>query len=423
MHPNVSPQQDGSSLVQPQKITPAGKHYTNGAEVKSHWQLNENHGLIAGIDLWQRKLKTDREKYIRKEVFATDSLVNPLDTIDIVRGETPIPESEYTSGGIFFQDEIMLFDSLLQVSLGGRYDLIHVHNEKTLDPTYLKMDGSFVEPPPNQRVTFSEQSVINQSWSTNLGLLFNAARDLDFTLTFGRSFRSPSLEERYKFIDLGNLVRVGDPELKPESGYTVDVGFRLWKNNLNIRGNVFLNKFSDLIVEKSGQYVYEYTTGPGAGTTDTLPALINSNVDKSRLYGFDMKMDYQLFENAVLHGMISFVRGEDIKNSDNLPLIPPLNGRVGFKYHVPDLLTVDVTSVMYDKQDKVAEGETTTEGYTLFDLSVYSDPISFNGGNIKFIGGVENIFDTAYRNHLSTNRGVINYQPGRNFFAKMQIQF
>jgi hemoglobin/transferrin/lactoferrin receptor protein len=423
MYPNVPPQQDGTSLVQPQKITPTGNHYTNGAEVKGNWQFNENHGLIAGIDIWQRKLKTEREKFIRKEVFATDSLVNPVDTIDLVRGETPIPESEYTSGGIFFQDEVMLFDSLIQVSFGGRYDLIHVHNKKTLDPTYLKMNGSLVEPPPNQRITFSEQSVINQSWSTNLGLLFNATNDLDFTLTLGRSFRSPSLEERYKFIDLGNKVRVGDPNLEPESGYSVDVGFRLWKNDLNIRANLFLNKFSDLIVEKNSQYVYEYTTGPEAGTTDTLPALINSNVDKSRLYGFDMKLEYKLFENAVLHGMIAYVRGEEIKNNANLPLIPPLNGRVGFKYHVPDLLTLDLTSVMYDKQDKVAEGETATDGYTLFDLSVYSEPISFNGGNMKFIGGVENIFDKAYQNHLSTNRGVIDYQPGRNFFVKMQIQF
>lgn len=423
MYPNVPPKQAGSSLVQPQKITPTGNHFTNGAKIKSRWQFNESHGLIAGIDLWQRKLETEREKHIRKEVFATDSLVNPLDTIDIVRGETPIPESEYTSGGVFFQDELMVFDSLLQISLGARYDLIHVHNENTLDPIYLKMNGNLMDPPPNQRVTFAEQGVINQSWSTNLNLLFHATNDLDVTVTLGRSFRSPSLEERYKFIDLGNKVRVGDPELAPEHGYTVDVGFRLWKNDLNIRGNLFLNKFSDLIVEKSGQYVYEYTTGPESGTTDTLPALINSNVDKSRLYGFDMKMDYKLFENAVLHGMISFVRGQDIKNNDHLPLIPPLNGRLGIKYHIPDFLTIDLTSVIYDEQDKVAEGETKTDGYTLFDLSVYSDSIGFEGGNIKFFGGVENIFDTAYRNHLSTNRGMVDYQPGRNFFVKMQIQF
>jgi len=423
MHPNVLAKQSGNTLIEPQKITPTGKHYTNGLQLKGQWKFGENHSFTGGFDLWQRKLETEREKYIRNEVFETDSLLNPVDTINLVRGETPIPASDYTSGGLFLQDEFMLFDDLLQVSVGGRYDLIRVYNEEARDPDYLKKDNNLIDPPPNQRITFSEQTVTNRSWSTNLGLLVNAADELDFTLTFGRSFRSPSLEERFKYIDLGNKVRVGDPELKPEEGYTFDAGFRLWKNNFNIRGNLFLNKFSNLIVEESGEYVYEYTTGPGSGTTDTLPALINSNVDKARLYGFDMKMDFKLFKNMVMHSTVSFVRGEDLRNNGNLPLIPPLNGRVGLKYHFPDLLTVDLTSVMFREQDKVAEGEEPTDGYTLFDLSVYSDPIDFTNGNIKFIGGVENILDKAYQNHLSTNRGVINYQPGRNFFVKMQIQF
>ena len=423
MYPNVPAKQKGNTLIEPQKITPTGNHYTNGLQLKSQWRFDETHSFTGGIDLWQRKLETEREKYIRNEVFETDSLLNPVDTINLVRGETPIPASDYTSGGVFFQDEFMLFDDLLQVSVGGRYDLIRVHNEEARDPDYLKKDEVLIDPPPNQRVTFPEQTVTNRSWSTNLGLLLNAADGLDFTLTFGRSFRSPSLEERYKYIDLGNKVRVGDPELKPEEGYTFDAGFRLWKNNFNIRGNLFLNKFSDLIVEESGMYVYEYTTGPETGETDTLPALINSNVDKARLYGFDMKMDFNVFKNTVMHSTVSFVRGEDMRNNSNLPLIPPLNGRIGVKYHFPELLTVDLTSVIYREQEKVAEGEEPTDGYTLFDLSVYSDPIDFTNGSIKFIGGVENILDKAYQNHLSTNRGVMNYQPGRNIFVKMQIQF
>jgi len=423
MHPNVPAQQSGNTLIEPQKITPTGEHYTNGLQLKSQWNFDENHTLTGGFDLWQRKLETEREKYIRNVVFETDSLLNPVDTINLVRGETPIPTSDYTSAGVFFQDEFMLFDELLQVSVGGRYDLIRVQNEEARDPDYLIRDEVLIAPPPNQRITFPEQTETNRSWSTNLGLLINASDELDFTLTFGRSFRSPSLEERYKYIDLGNKVRAGDPELKPEEGYTFDVGFRLWENSFNIRGNLFLNKFSNLIVEESGTYVYEYTTGTETGETDTLPALINSNVDNARLYGFDMKMDFKLFKNTVLYSTISFVRGEELKNNENLPLIPPLNGRFGLKYHIPALFTVDLTSVMYQKQDKVAEGEESTDGYTLFDLSVYSDPIDFTNGSIKFIGGVENILDKAYQNHLSTNRGIMNYQPGRNFFAKMQIQF
>jgi outer membrane receptor protein involved in Fe transport len=37
--------------------------------------------------------------------------------------------------------------------------------------------------------------------------------------------------------------------------------------------------------------------------------------------------------------------------------------------------------------------------------------------------GVENILDKEYRNHLSTNRGSIITEPGRNIFIRANIAF
>jgi outer membrane receptor protein involved in Fe transport len=39
------------------------------------------------------------------------------------------------------------------------------------------------------------------------------------------------------------------------------------------------------------------------------------------------------------------------------------------------------------------------------------------------IGGVENIFDKAYREHLSSTRGLIKLEPGRNIFLKLVLDF
>jgi outer membrane receptor protein involved in Fe transport len=38
-------------------------------------------------------------------------------------------------------------------------------------------------------------------------------------------------------------------------------------------------------------------------------------------------------------------------------------------------------------------------------------------------GGVENILNKAYREYLSTNRGIIKDEPGRNFFLKLQVNW
>lgn len=420
MKPNTPPQRAGNFRITPEKVTPQGKHHTDGLKMKTQWDLGEGHDVIAGIDLWQRKLNTSREKQIRQEVL--DPNGNPLDTIQIIRGEKPIPESSFGSGGLFIQDEFTPLEDL-KVTIGGRYDLVRVRNEQAYDPEYLVINGERQDPPPNQRITFEEQTVYNKSWSANLGMLYNISEDLDLTLTLGRSFRSPALEERYKYIDLGNKVRIGDPELQPEDGYTVDAGFRVWKPEFNFRINGFVNRFSDMIVEKPGNYIYEYSAGPQAGTKDTLPALINSNVDRSLLYGFDMKMELQLTNRLVFYGSASFVRGKDIKNDENLPLIPPLNGRAGFKYRFNENLNMDVYSSHYKNQDKEAEGETETPGYSVYNLTVYTRPIDLDFVRLKLSGGVENIFDRAYRNHLSTNRGVVKIEPGRNLFLKAKLQF
>jgi hemoglobin/transferrin/lactoferrin receptor protein len=348
---------------------------------------------------------------------------NPLDSIQLIRGEKPIPKSSFGSGGMFIQDEFSLFQEKLKVTLGGRYDLIRVRNEKALDPEYLIIDGERKDPPPNQRITFEKQTVYNKSWSGNLGLLYHLTEESGFTLTLGRSFRSPSLEERYKYIDLGNKVRIGDPGLKPEDGYTLDAGFRIWESGFNFRINGFINRFTNMIVEKPGEYIYTYSTGPRAGTNDTLPALLSSNVDKAQLSGFDMKMELMLTERLVFDGTLSYVRGRDTRNDENLPLIPPLNGRAGLKYHFPGTITIDLNSKHYAKQDEIAEGEKVTPGYTIFNLAMYTQSRDFQFVRLKLTGGVENIFDKAYRNHLSTNRGALRIEPGRNFFFKAQLQF
>jgi len=410
-----------AARITPQKTLPEGNHYTDGAQLKTNWSVFDKHELTAGIDLWQRRLNTSREKYIMKEPL--DAGGNPVDTINIIRGEKPIPNATYGSAGIFLQDQFSLIKEKLDLTIGFRYDLIKVTNEKALDPVYLIMNGTEMDPIPNQRITFPEQTVYNKSWSTNLGVLYSLTKDIDITFSAGRSFRAPSIEERYKYIDLGSSVKLGDPNLKPEEGYSFDIGFRAWKPNINFKMNGYLNSFSNLIVEKPGEFVYTYNTGAGAGTKDTLPALINSNVSRALLYGFDMQTNYNVVKNTVIYAKASFVRGKDTKNDENLPLIPPLNGILGIKYQIPGIASVDFSANLHDDQNKVAEGEQETPGYAVYNLVLSSSEFNLNMPRIKFTAGIKNIFDRAYKNHLSTNRGIINIEPGRNYFIKTKITF
>ncbi len=399
-------------------ITPSGFHTTDGLQFQTSLIPAKGHSVIAGIDLWQRRLKTERVKDVYQPVSGfPDSLMH------VVRGEVPIPASKFASGGLFIQDEYKAFDNRLKISVGGRFDLINVKNEQAVDPVYVIVNEHSQIPVKNQRITFSQNNVNNASWSANLGLLFHATPDMDFTGSFSRAFRSPSIEERYKYIDLAAIgkVEIGDPELKPEDGYFGDLGIKIWKDRFQFSVNGFVNSMTNLIVAVPGTAIYNYTDDDGK--QDTVAALINSNVNKALLYGYDMNLNITLWHGFVAFASSGFVRGIDQSGEEkNLPLIPPLSGRLGVRVHHP-VFSAEVACMLTAPQGKIVEGETATGGFAIYDLSIYSKPVNLGFAALNLYAGIENIFNRAYINFLSSNRGLIRYEPGRNIYLRVNMAF
>ena len=400
-------------------ITPSGFHKTNGVLMQTNWNLGQNNKLIAGLDIWQRFLETEREKKITQQVL--DSSGNVISTKFTVIGELPIPDAWFTSGGLFIRDQFFLAGKKLEISLGGRLDLINIRNEKAIDPVYIIVNEIRNNNPPDQRISFDAGNVNNTSWSADISFLYHALPGFDLTLNTSRAFRSPSLEERFKYIDLGTTVKIGDPDLKPEDGYFIDFGSRIWKDRFQLSGNLFINSMRNLIIEIPGFAYYNYTNQPGR--TDTVNALINSNVDQAILYGFDLISNYNFFDGFTLTGSASFVRGRDTRNETDLPLIPPLSGRLGIRYKIPKLFGTEFYMNLVADQDKIGSGEKESTGYASYDLNIYSAPIKLDFAELKIFGGIENITDRAYINHLGTNRGIVKYEPGRNFYVRMRVEF
>ncbi len=106
-----------------------------------------------------------------------------------------------------------------------------------------------------------------------------------------------------------------------------------------------------------------------------------------------------------------------------MPLITPANGRIGIRYHLPKYFGLDLVAIGFADQDKVADGESETKGCARFDFKVNSSVIKIDFAKVQFFGGIENISDRAYTNHLATNRGAISIEPGRNFYVKMKVLF
>lgn len=389
------------------KISPGADHNVDGFQTQTDFSFSSNY-LIAGFDFWKRNYNGLRSKEQKIEVLnPSDSAV--VKTIYKTVYEKPLPDADFYSAGIYAQDEFKISNKI-NLTFGGRYDFIWLHNSETVNPLYETNDGVINNSPAGQTIIWQAESAQNKSYVFNIGMLYSLNKHSAVSFNAANSFRSPSLEERYQYIDQGNVVRVGDPNLKSEQGYFLDFGYRLFQNDFDLRTSIFLNSFKDLVTEEPGTY-------------EGRNALIKVNIGKALLYGFDYSINLRISESFLLKNTLSYVRGINKKNESDLPQIAPLNGTLGLRYFISDLLSAEITAVAFNRQNKVAEGELKTPGYIYYNLYVDFMNVSFSSLSLQISTGIENIFNKGYRNHLSTNRGLIVDEPGRNIYVKANVNF
>ena len=390
------------------KIEPEADHYNNNLQMHTNVLVAEKYNFITGLDYWDRKYNGFRQRFQKIEVLNAGG--NVTSTTNRITAEKPLPDSKMRSVGFFLQGDTKLFEDKLSILSGLRYDFISVQGSQTLNPLYEINNGVLNPKPSNQKILWEERNALDRSFSGNLGFRYSVNSYLDFTLGLAYAFRSPSLEERFQFIDLGSFVRVGNPELKSEIGKSVDFGIRFYSSDFKVISSIFYNRFTNLVSEVPGKF-------------DGRDARIKTNIGESRLYGLDLKTEYNFYSDYVVYVNFAYVKGDDLTANSDLPQIPPMNAIVGYKMGVFDLVQIDFSSTLYAKQNEVASGELKTPGYAIFNFYINSYPINFFNTKVKLIGGVENIFDKAYREHLSSTRGLIKLEPGRNIFLKLVLDF
>jgi len=204
-----------------------------------------------------------------------------------------------------------------------------------------------------------------------------------------RSHRAPALEELYNNgPHIGTLTfEIGDADLESETTLGIDAGVRVQSEPLNFELGAFLYDISDFIF-----------LAPTGEIEDGLPVGEYSQGD-ARYLGFEATADVRLLEELRLLGGLDYVRAELTATDDPLPRIPPLRGRLGIDYHLAGLdLRPEV--VLVAEQDRTLGAETSTDGYTLLNLT--ASYTFLQGGQQHMISlRLYNLTDELYRNHSS----------------------
>ncbi len=227
--------------------------------------------------------------------------------------------------------------------------------------------------------------------------------EISVYLGLGIKSRAPSYQERYLWTPMeatGGLADghtyIGNIALRSETAYQTDLGFTWQKRDFMIAPHVFYQKIDNYIQGTPMSMADSSAKMMASMMAKDNNPLKFSNVD-AKLYGADVNWYYNINESFQLSGIASYVKGVRRDISDNLYRIAPINAQVSVTYH-HEVLLANLTLIAVTSQQDVSatNGEKATSGYGVVNL----DAEYYINSALTLRGGVDNLFDREYRNHL-----------------------
>ena len=290
---------------------------------------------------------------------------------DVIGEEKFLPKNKTQQLGLF---TVQTFDlGAVRAEAGARYEHTVVRAEQDLDLGNPRLKRSF------------------NAVSASAGASYALGGGVRIGLNASHSQRAPSAEELFANGPHAGTqsFEAGNPDLKKEKSWGLEGTLRATGNGYSFGASAYHSWFND--------YIYQQLTGEIA---DELPVFQNRQND-ARYYGFEIEGSMRLASaggfDIVADTVMDYVRAT-IDNDGPAPRIPPfriLGGLEAQSEGVQARLEVERVS----KQNRLADFETRTSGYTMANASVSFKPFKDNASSILL--SANNIFDVDARRHAS----------------------
>ncbi len=252
---------------------------------------------------------------------------------------------------------------------------------------------------------------LTEAWSLSIGA--------------GTAVRTASALERYSDRFPSNKAQtsaefIGNPRLEPERSWQADLELQARYDRLAFKVSGFARRLSNYITLEDAPDVEPmlplpiFAEGPFRYANGT-----------ATFYGGETMASVAVHPSLTASVSGSYLWGENLKTDQPALGVSPLRGDLGLRWEPPEghfYLESTLTAVV--EQDRVATvlGETPTEGYVTIDLTGGVEV----GHGFSVEGGVTNLTDTDYVNHLNAKNpyfGTPIPEPGRIFFAGVTYEF
>lgn len=340
-----------------------------GGEIQSNYDLLDNNVLTLGFSYeWER---LDNVNHFTNSNPLTGASVDSVQ--DFTDTANWIQESTRQIWAIYIQDKWDITDDL-GLTIGIRHD------------HYSDFEGT-----TNPRI----------------GLVWNFLDNATLKLLYGQAFRAPNFQELY---NINNTVLLGNPDLKPETIRTYEVGLGYnFTNRLNTNVNYFFNVIRD-----------EIGIAPVSSSGD-IP--VHDNIGGSNIQGieFEAKLSLgNLWKDAYVFANYTYQDSES--RGDPVPDVPKHKGNVGFNVGLTKYLNANIHAFISDERVR-AEQDTRDDspGYAIVNLTLIAKEF-FKKMKVK--ASLFNLLDKDYNDPAPINTIPTDLpRPGRTFFIGLEYGF
>ncbi|QAY75321.1 TonB-dependent receptor [Sphingosinicella sp. BN140058] len=309
-----------------------------------------------------------------------------LRDFEAIGAEAFVPPNETSQIGLFTLQEVSI--GKIELEAAGRYEHSKVRS------IAAGVDRSF------------------DAVSAAVGAAYAPDDRFRIGVNLSRAERAPAAEE---LLSNGPHVatqayEIGDPTLATEKSWVFKAYARAQAGPVRLRASAFANWFDD--------YIFQAATGE---EQDALPVFQYYQRD-ARYYGFEVEASSDLFTAGGVtiraDGVADYVRAT-IDSGGPVPRIPPLRLLGGLEATAAKL-TARAEIEWVDDQDRVAEFEAPTEGFTTVNASVAWKP--WQSRETTLILSANNIFDVAARRHASFTKDFVPL-AGRDIRVSARVSF
>lgn len=372
-----------------------------GTSLQGRVEPLKNQSLVFGMEYFQENTDSSEQQ---------TALRDAGNTLAKITGFKPVPNATREHFGIYSQYEARIGSKWTFIG-GLRYDYFNANAD---DVAFTVKTYNAAGTQTGNSTSYNRfQKKSDDAVTFNAGILYALTEGIHLTGNFASGFRAPDIFERYSTRG-GSYIILGNPELKSEYSYSVDVGTKMEFTRSRGAVNLFYNRVTNYIDLVNNGKLFA-----GLATREYV------NVADAELYGVDGSLEYDLLKGLTAFGGLGYVVGREVGSHNPLNSIPPLNGRAGLRWQ--DELAgkirywVELSSQIYAKQDDPAAAEAATTGYAVFHLRT---GLKYHYGKLKdltFTVNAENLFDKKYHSHLNS-ADFVN-EPGINIVTALKLSF